>query len=93
MYVTLLVVDYKAILDKLKACMKKNTGKEQVEGFGNVYFRPTEAELKDSLLRFWKHYPEYRDIDKITKILENHIVKCSKKNSFAPAIRSGSATR
>ena len=81
------VVDYEEITTKLKACMKKNTGRDQKEGFGGVYFRPTTNELKTFLTRFWKQYPDYKDIDKITKILENHIVKCSKNNKFAPAIK------
>lgn len=81
------VVDYSEIMTFLKNVMKKHTGKEQLEGFGGVYFRPTETELKQFLERFWKQYPKYTDIVKIKAILESHIQKCRKKNSFAPAIK------
>jgi hypothetical protein len=67
--------------------MKKFVGKEQIQGFGGIYFRPTEVELKQFLERFWKYYPECRDVVKITKVINKHIETCSKKNSFAPAIK------
>ena len=82
-----LSINYRTILDELKKTMKKFVGKEQIQGFGGVYFRPTEVELKQFLERFWRYYPEYRDTVKITKILNKHIETCSKKNSFAPAIK------
>ena len=82
-----LSVNYRDMTDELKKTMKKFVGKEQIQGFGGVYFRPTEVELKQFLERFWKQYPEYRDTVKITKILSKHIETCSKKNTFAPAIK------
>lgn len=80
-------VNYREITNELKKTMKKFVGKEQIQGFGGVYFRPTEVELKQFLERFWRYYPDYKDIVKITKILNKHIETCSKKNSFAPAIK------
>ena len=82
-----LSINYRTMLDELKKTMKKFVGKEQIQGFGGVYFRPTEVELKQFLERFWRYYPDYRDTVKITKILNKHIETCSKKNSFAPAIK------
>jgi len=82
-----LSVNYRDMTDELKKAMKKFVGKEQIQGFGGVYFRPTEVELKQFLERFWKYYPEYRDTVKIVKILSKHIETCSKKNTFAPAIK------
>ena len=81
------IVDYKALREELQSCLFKNYRKKQVKGFGDVYFIPTETELIDSLKRFWKNYPDYNSIVKITEILKNHIENCSKKNKFSPAIR------
>jgi len=78
---------YEAMLLQIRAEMKKYVGKDQIKGFGNVYFRPTEVELKQSLQRFWKQYPKYTDVDKILKIISNHIQSCAKRGSFAPAIK------
>jgi hypothetical protein len=82
-----LAVNYGDIIIELKKTMKKFVGKEQIQGFGGVYFRPTEVELKQFLERFWKYYPECKDVSKITKVLNKHIETCSKKNTFAPAIK------
>ena len=37
--------------------------------------------------RFWKLYPECKDIVKIEKCLIQHIDNCVKKNSFAPTMQ------
>ena len=80
-----LAVNYRDITDELKKAMKKFVGKEQIQGFGGVYFRPTEVELKQFLERFWKYYPDCKDVSKITKILSKHIETCSKKNKIGRA--------
>lgn len=62
--------------------------KKNLKGFGGVPFLPTKIELKNHLERFWKAgYKDYKDYDKIHKCLLEHIKECSKKNSFAPAIK------
>ena len=74
---------HRKLQDKLFFFKKK----KQIEGFGGVYFIPTVKELEQFLTRFWKEYPEYKDIVKIENILLNHIEKCCKNSSFAPAIK------
>jgi hypothetical protein len=71
----------------LQEKLKFYTGKTQIKGFGDVYFIPTIVEFIDVLKKFVKMYPKYRDFNKITKILENHIESCYKKNSFAPSLK------
>lgn len=71
----------------LQEKLKFYTGKTQIKGFGDVYFIPTIVEFIDVLKKFVKIYPKYRDFNKITKILENHIESCYKKNSFAPSLK------
>lgn len=71
----------------LQEKLKFYTGKSQIKGFGDVYFIPTIVEFIDVLKKFVKMYPKYRDFNKITKILENHIESCYKKNSFAPSLK------
>jgi len=71
----------------LQEKLKFYTGKTQIKGFGDVYFIPTIVEFIDVLKKFVKMYPKYRDFAKITKILENHIESCYKKNSFAPSLK------
>lgn len=80
-------LDFTKLHKELQDCLIKHYGKKNVKGFGDVYFLPSSTELTDSLKRFWKHFPEMKDIPKITKILKNHIEICSKKNKFAPALR------
>lgn len=80
-------VDFVKLHEKLQKELLALTGKKQIVGFGGVYFIPTKSELEEFLTRFWKKYPENKDIVKITKCLENHISNCVKKNSFAPAIK------
>lgn len=75
------------IRSKLQAKLLYLQGKKQIKGFGDVYFIPTAPELTDSLRRFWKKYPDYKDIDKITQILLNHIENCCKSGKFAPAVK------
>lgn len=79
--------DFEKLHKKLQDKLLSLKGKKQIEGFGGVYFIPTERELKEFLIRFWSKYPKYKDLDKISKILEKHIETCSRKNSFAPAIK------
>ena len=67
--------------------LENKIGKKQIKGFGDVYFIPTISELQVHLGRFWKKYPTFTDLDKIEKILINHIESCCKRNSFAPAIK------
>lgn len=81
------LIDLRGLKETLQNCLLKNYGKKQTKGFANTYFMPSDIELQDSFKRFWKHFPDMKDMVKITKILENHIKICSKKNSFSPAIR------
>lgn len=67
--------------------LENKIGKKQIKGFGDVYFIPTISELQVHLGRFWKKYPTFTDVNKIEKILLNHIDSCCKRNSFAPAIK------
>jgi hypothetical protein len=76
-----------SLKDKLSQRLEKNIGKKQLKGFGDVYFIPTTSELQVHLSRFWKKYPDCKDVNKIEKILLNHIDSCCKRNSFAPAIK------
>lgn len=78
---------YKLLKASLQARLLEKCGKKQIQGFGGVYFIPTEKELEEFLNRFWKNYPDMKEIIKISKCLENHIDSCVKKNSFAPAIK------
>ena len=80
-------IDFKALNLKLKERLQLSHGSKQTVGFGGVYFIPTVPELQEFLNRFWKNYPEMKDINKIMSCLEAHIVNCSKKKSFAPAIK------
>ena len=80
-------IDFKALNLKLKERLQLSHGSKQTIGFGGVYFIPTVPELQEFLNRFWKNYPEMKDINKIISCLETHIVNCSKKKSFAPAIK------
>lgn len=79
--------DLLELITKLQAKLRFYTGKSQKLGFGDVYFISNLQDLEASFKRFWKIYPKYRDLVKITKILENHIESCYKKNSFAPSIK------
>ncbi len=79
--------DFKSLHEKLQATLLVSQGKKQIQGFGGVYFIPTVKELEEFLKRFWKQYPEYKEYDKISKILCNHINKCCKSGKFAPAIK------
>lgn len=81
------IIDYKSLNLMLKERLQLCYGSKQVVGFGGIYFIPTVPELQEFLGRFWKHYPEMRDIKKIMYCLEKHIIKCSKQNKFAPAIK------
>lgn len=78
---------YTSLLNCLKRELKSLIGKEQIKGFGNVYFIPTETELKDHLKRFWKKYPKYKDLLKIKQVLLEHINNCISSNNIAPAIK------
>ncbi len=80
-------IDYDKLHLTLQNKLLSLKGKKQIEGFGGVYFIPNKTELKEFLTRFWNKYPKYKDLDKISKILQKHIETCSKKNSFAPAIK------
>lgn len=80
-------IDYTSLHRNLQECLKKWTGKKQVQGFGGVYFLPTIKELEEFLNRFWKNYPKFTDIVKIEKILLKHITKCAKENKFSPATK------
>ncbi len=80
-------IDYDKLHLTLQNKLLSLKGKKQIEGFGGVYFIPNKTELKEFLTRFWNKYPKYKDLDKISKILQKHIENCSKKNSFAPAIK------
>jgi len=81
------LIDYDKLHLTLQNKLLSLKGKKQIEGFGGVYFIPNKTELKEFLTRFWNKYPKYKDLDKISKILQKHIETCSKKNSFAPAIK------
>lgn len=79
--------EFEKLYNEIKQCMLRTTGKNNIKGFGNVYFMVTLVELKQFLTRFWKTYPDYKDMDKISKIICSHIKDCHKKGSFAPAIK------
>jgi predicted transcriptional regulator len=78
---------YQDMIKEFKAKLKSLIQKEQIKGFGGVYFIPTETELRDSLKRFWKKYPTFKDFNRITNIINEHIEECIKKNNIAPAIK------
>lgn len=80
-------IDFKALNLKLKEKLQLSYGSKQLVGFGGVYFIPTVPELQEFLGRFWKNYPEMKDINRIMFCLEAHIVKCSKERKFAPAVK------
>lgn len=67
--------------------LNKHIGKKQIIGFGNVYFIPTVKELEEFLNRFWKQYPEMKDINRISLCLRKHIERCCKENKFSPAVK------
>jgi uncharacterized membrane protein YheB (UPF0754 family) len=76
------------LLEKLKAKFKESTGKNQVKGFGNVYFIPSEKEMKDHLTRFERDFhPTRGNEEKIEAILFEHLEKCIGENQYAPAIK------
>lgn len=78
---------YQTIEKELIETLINSGYKANLKGFGNVPFLPDAIELERHLKMFWKDYPQFKDIKKITKILKEHINECSKKNSFAPACK------
>lgn len=79
--------NYGSLKKELADKLNELYGKKQVIGFGNVPFLPTEKELESHLKRFLREYPKANDMQKIKKILFNHIETCVKNRSFAPAIK------
>jgi hypothetical protein len=77
------------LLAKLKAKLKDIIGKDQIMGFGNVYFIPGIQDLRTFLRRFSKEY----NISLISNglaietCLLRHVTKCAKAKSFAPAVK------
>lgn len=80
-------INYKTLHQELQNSLIASYGKKQKEGFGGVYFIPTVKELEEFLGRFWKAYPDYKETEKITKILKQHVEKCGKSGKFAPAVK------
>lgn len=76
------------LLAKLKAKLKEITGKEQVIGFGGVYFIPSLQDLRNFLRRFSKEYnvPLFSG-GAVEMCLLRHVTKCAKAKSFAPAVK------
>jgi len=80
-------INYKTLHQELQNSLIASYGKKQVVGFGDTYFIASIKELEEFLNRFWKKYPDCKDIKKITKILKNHVEKCGKSGKFAPAVK------
>lgn len=73
----------------LKAKLREHIGKEQVKGFGNVYFIPSNiTDLRTFLERFHRKYKllKKENLEKIEKILLKHVDECARKREFAPAV-------
>lgn len=77
------------LLAKLKAKLKDIIGRDQIMGFGNVYFIPGIQDLRSFLTRFSKEYniPISSNGDAIETCLLRHVTKCAKSKSFAPAVK------
>jgi len=80
-------VDFKVLFTETQNSLLSTYGKKQVQGFGGTYFIASIKELEEFLNRFWKKYPECKDMVKITKILKQHVEKCGKSGKFAPAVK------
>lgn len=77
------------LIKQLKAKLKELRGREQIEGFGRVFFIPLKKEMMEFLSRCSRDYEVnlQENADKIEKILIAHLEKCCKTNQFAPAIK------
>lgn len=78
---------YTQLFLKLQDVLYTETKKKNILGFGDVYYLPTEKELKEYLGRFWQNYPKYTDIAKISSILCGFVRKCAKNNKFSPSVK------
>lgn len=80
-------IDFNKLHQSMQEELFSHIGKKQIQGFGGVYFIPSPKELQEFLTRFWKKYPECREIVKIEAILLNHIERCAIANKYAPAVK------
>lgn len=79
--------DWDEIYFKLQKTLVEYHGVKQTKSYGNIYFMMTVKEIEQFLKRFWREYPKYTDLNKIVKIIQNHIISCSKSKKFSPACK------
>jgi len=61
--------------------------KTNLKGFGGLTFLCNAVELEKHLNYFWKVYKNYKDLNKIEKILIQHVKTCALSNKFSPACK------